>query len=130
MMYDQLHAFADEASAIAAFGDGEGMASWLHDGVTVMQAYPVLHDPDADTTDENGSPVRGEKPAGGYWLGIATADLAAHEACKALPSCRFPFIRPEVETPWRDCLDRPALPTDAVTILRCNSFAGSSYVYD
>lgn len=136
MIYDQLHQFTDKAAADAAFGagtdeDGRQMASWLTpEGVTVMPATIWLHDPGADTTDEDGNPMRGRIAASGYWLGLAVSDADQAAALQALPSCRIAYERPEAPTPWREAVTWSAMPLDSMTVIEAGSFAGSGYIFD
>ncbi len=127
-MFDQLHQFADEAAAQAAF-PGEG-ASWFVYGVTVMSATIWLHDPSGDHLDEAGQPVRGRIAAGGCWLGLATDDEARAAELQALPSCRIAYLRPHEPTPWREAVIWSAMPLAAMTVLEAGSFAGSGYLFD
>jgi hypothetical protein len=124
-MIDQLHVFPDKATAEAVFGDGEGAASWLHNGLTVMPCQIMLHDLENDTEE-----ARGTRPADGYWMGAATHLPDAAAAAQALPSCRVAYVRPETPTPWREAITWSAPGITDLTVISAGSFAGSGYVFD
>ena len=136
-IYDQLHQFETREQAEAAFGTGRHpedgnrqQAAWLHEGVSVVPVQIILHDPDGDTVDEDDNPVRGRRPADGYWLGLAVMDAEKAGELQALPSARIAYVRPEAPTPWRDAVTWSAMPLDQMPVLECGAFAGSGYVFD
>lgn len=138
IIYDQLHQFATREDAEAAFGTGrdeetgQQAAAWDHDGLTVLPLALHLAAPELDDTDpETGAPVRGALPAEGYWIGLASVAPGPIAAAQALPSARVTMTRPDVPTPWRQCITwAHVIVIDGRPVVSCTTLAGSAYVFD
>jgi len=126
-MRDYLLRFDTDAERAAAYPQPEGNpVCWMIDAVTVMPVIVWMADPASDTVDDEGRAIRGRVAATGYWLGIA----ATNQMADRHPATIVEMERPDVTTPWRDCIRWSALAEMPPVISVDPTFAGSGYVFD
>lgn len=116
-MRDYLIRFATEAERDAAFPRPEGNpASWMVGPLTVVPVTVWMVAP----TEE------GRIAAPGFWIGAASTEPLAERH----PATAVEMERPDVSTPWRDCIRWSAVAEIAPVQSVDPTFAGSDYIFD
>lgn len=124
-MIDQLHAYPDEATALAVFPRPEGAEDapcWLHNGATIMPVRILLAGPDGPVAHPD------------YWLGVSVPDgFPALDALWAIPAAQVELERAEGDPAyWLTCVRRSRLRAEAAAgvVGVTPIFAGSSYIFE